>query len=1547
MKSLLIVTEQFTLGGLETHIRGEIEYLSKAGVTVHLAAGKAFEDALLPAELTSITHGLPLGPEHSLADLLSVIHHLRQIIRQHAIGFIHVHPFTSIIPAVVAAELESIPYAITLHGPASMASYGPIYDLLFKDIILPSAPLIIAVSPEVQDLLTVHASEQSVHYIPNSVTFEESPSADSTVPPIDPRWLVVSRLDEFKVQGIFDFCSKAKLCGIPGVVIAGDGPAKQQLCQMLEEHGQSDYVELIGSSNEIPTLIQKFSGIAGMGRVVLEGISSRKLVILVGYDGVKGVVDEQLLAKAAEHNFSGRNLPVIDSNELLNQLGARIGKDQLDGIFEFTKKHFNAHHAWTRFLDKISSIPAPAATLLTGLHHHISTNTITETTPYLYSKTLLDRIEAVVCSKKFYNPRLLAAVSLCRQRQVSNDVNLAVAERDSQIASLNLALSERDAQTASLNQMVAEHDVQTAHLNQALTERDEQLAKLNKLVAERDGQILGLNQVLTERDAQLANINYVLAERDGQLANLNRTLTERDGQLVKLNELVAERDGQLAKLNKLVAERDGQLDSLDQLIALRDTQLVELQQMLAEHEEQLDSLKDLVAQRDERLASINQTAAEREGQLASLDLIVAERDGQLAALNHAVTERDGQLASLQQLIAAREAQLTQIHNEADSLFARLEQILSSRSWRYTRPLRATARIFKHGTPYADGHQYLYNFAARIGRTLPFPMALKARVRKWLLERLYPSTAQPAHPEPQNQVARPILQGGEVLPASMSAERCGLVEGLVSVVLPVYNQADLIAESIDSVLNQTYQNFELIIVNDGSSDGLGAVLDRYRDHPKIRCFQQENQRLPKALSNGFSLARGEFWTWTSADNLMEPRMLELLVKRLQADPALGMVYADYYAIDDRGALLQDPNWRSHNRPDIASGEIRLPRTTEALNVVQDNFIGPCFMYRGWIGRCLGDYDPQLGVEDYDYWMRINALFTVAHLGDESLLYRYRVHDNTLSAKAHEHKILEKVQRLMIYERERAAFYSQPMTYDTDSGGHVWLSGQGVAETDIATWGPEKSAAALTVMTCSSAIGVAVQLLQSMQPVAVILNDSDTDYHKLHQLLNSGKCIVLAEDRISAERVRLLSLTCPVVDIRSGMVLAAIRAFTKNLQFFRGTRTAEELKREAPQQMLGLRRHHVVLQVDSFTQGGMENVVIDLALSLQSNEYQVSIVNFGKSGDAATKAIEQGLRVVSLSSDLPDDAYRSWLISNNVNLVNAHYSIRGAAVCNNAGIPFIQTIHNSYVWLDPVLIEKYREADRYTTEYICVSMTAARYADVTLGLSVSKMRVIPNGIDPNAIDAANFEINRSSLRNTWGVSDETPVFLNVASIMATKAQLPLVKAFAQVVEKVPDARLVLLGSVMEESYHAAIEKAIQELGLQKNVLLAGYDRHVSRYYHAADVFVLPSYWEGWSLSLGEAMANGLACVITDVGSAYEFSSFDGVEITEPPFGDIALLNYRNLGSFVYSDDPNFQRVLAESMSRVLGHRRKACNVSLASKLDRKHAYQKYMHAFRNYL
>ncbi len=236
--------------------------------------------------------------------------------------------------------------------------------------------------------------------------------------------------------------------------------------------------------------------------------------------------------------------------------------------------------------------------------------------------------------------------------------------------------------------------------------------------------------------------------------------------------------------------------------------------------------------------------------------------------------------------------------------------------------------------------------------------------------------------------------------------------LVSVVLPVYNQAQYLGHAIDGVLDQSYPDLELIIVNDGSTDGIEHVLDRYRHIPNVSIINQANQKLPRALNNGFVHAKGEFYSWTSADNIMLPNQVERLVRYLQDHPDAAMVYSDYQAIDDAGDPLNDPTFRPHNLDGSDRSIIRLPHGVTESNFHDsgDNFIGASFMYRRGAAWFIGDYSADtFGGEDYDYWLRMSNFFAIGHLPE--VLYKYRVHGNTLNARAAELKIFKRVRKVL--------------------------------------------------------------------------------------------------------------------------------------------------------------------------------------------------------------------------------------------------------------------------------------------------------------------------------------------------------------------------------------------------------------------------------------------------------------------------------------------------------------------------------------------------------
>lgn len=204
--------------------------------------------------------------------------------------------------------------------------------------------------------------------------------------------------------------------------------------------------------------------------------------------------------------------------------------------------------------------------------------------------------------------------------------------------------------------------------------------------------------------------------------------------------------------------------------------------------------------------------------------------------------------------------------------------------------------------------------------------------------------------------------------------------IVSIVLPCFNGADFLAKSIDSVIAQTFTDWELIIVNDCSKDNSLEIMQRYADaDSRIRIIDNEhNLKLPGALNRGFHEAKGKYLTWTSHDNRMGPTMLEEFVNYLDANPDKGLVTACYAAF----SLKTGEQLYEVHHPDP---QIHLPLY---------NCVCYAFMYRREVLETVGDYDTTLFlVEDYDYWVRIWQKYPVGKI--YKVLYYTGVGDDTLT------------------------------------------------------------------------------------------------------------------------------------------------------------------------------------------------------------------------------------------------------------------------------------------------------------------------------------------------------------------------------------------------------------------------------------------------------------------------------------------------------------------------------------------------------------------------
>lgn len=204
---------------------------------------------------------------------------------------------------------------------------------------------------------------------------------------------------------------------------------------------------------------------------------------------------------------------------------------------------------------------------------------------------------------------------------------------------------------------------------------------------------------------------------------------------------------------------------------------------------------------------------------------------------------------------------------------------------------------------------------------------------------------------------------------------------ISVVLPCYNGASMLPTAIESCINQSCTDWELIIVNDCSTDNTLEVALYYAGiDSRVKVINNVvNLKLPASLNRGFSEARGEYYTWTSDDNIMHEEMLQELSSFLDEHSDCGLVASDYMVIDEH---------------DNVKRRVELPDNLETM-LPLNNYLGCSFMYRSKVAESVGGYNEQLFlVEDYDYWIRISLQFPVERLNKS--LYSYREHPKSLTS-----------------------------------------------------------------------------------------------------------------------------------------------------------------------------------------------------------------------------------------------------------------------------------------------------------------------------------------------------------------------------------------------------------------------------------------------------------------------------------------------------------------------------------------------------------------------
>jgi len=211
-----------------------------------------------------------------------------------------------------------------------------------------------------------------------------------------------------------------------------------------------------------------------------------------------------------------------------------------------------------------------------------------------------------------------------------------------------------------------------------------------------------------------------------------------------------------------------------------------------------------------------------------------------------------------------------------------------------------------------------------------------------------------------------------------------VPPLVSVVMPTYNSERFLGDAIESIINQTFRDFEFIIVADKSSDRSDLILDDYaKKDNRIKVFMEKKKGLIASLNKGCQLAKGKYIARMDADDISRPHRLEMQIQYLEEHPEIGVLGTGIRYIDEAGRLGKS---------------VRNPRDPKLIKFylhLENCFVHPSIMMRRETIEHLGFYNPEaIHAEDYDLWARATSVTQVSNLQD--ILLEYRVWSGGISS-----------------------------------------------------------------------------------------------------------------------------------------------------------------------------------------------------------------------------------------------------------------------------------------------------------------------------------------------------------------------------------------------------------------------------------------------------------------------------------------------------------------------------------------------------------------------
>ena len=689
--------------------------------------------------------------------------------------------------------------------------------------------------------------------------------------------------------------------------------------------------------------------------------------------------------------------------------------------------------------------------------------------------------------------------------------------------------------------------------------------------------------------------------------------------------------------------------------------------------------------------------------------------------------------------------------------------------------------------------------------------------------------------------------------------------LVSVIIPAFNSADYIEEAIESVLSQTFQDFEIVIVDDGSTDTTSDILSRYADCTRL--VSQKNRGVAAARNAGVENARGKFISFLDADDTFFPEKLAKQVELFEQSPSLGMVICGWQLVTTSGESISLAKpWEYRPLLDLETAVLFKPARPSAT-----------MLRKKWFER-VGGFNTELSsAEDLDLLLRLMiAGCKAAWL--PAVMARYRQSASSLMKQGE--ALLQNTEQVMthFFERANLPVEIQRLQWQERYQSWNWLAAKMYFEKQLTLMG--------------RCLKRSLQYVGQERPAAVFdwFRAFESYADEYGYRLNS---YAVTSCREWQEAVRLALLPGEVV----------IEAIQQP--------SAEEAC--CVKATDGGRKKHVLLYSDDPGAGGILQCNHAIVCRLAEAGYATSHVHFYQQTPLGDREAELGIASINLGYNADSDFTRSLKdLAGAKKLFTAHRpdlivfsdgwpfsNVAAKQAACELGIPYVIVLG----FIEPSCVRyDYQDGVDYrdlaALQYVRAgSVVAVSQENLTLLRGLFELPDSVGEVIYNGRPAAYFESQdketRRRLREEVNIPDD-------AVVCFTSGRFETVKGYQYQVEAMRKLKTL---SVWEKLYfvwagagegflsksnECELKEAVEALGVADRVKFLGLRWDVADWLDASDIFVLPSEAEGMPLSVMEAMAKGLPVVATAVSGVPEELGDTGKLLTDPTKNAKATVN-----------------------------------------------------------